>query len=114
MPLTTDYFPEIKDLNNITRYHNDFSQVNLIKTGFIRSLEDYLTEYVCLRLTQNFQLIKTEANPTCKIDFQDVALRKSDIKMSLGNKFNVLKSQDMENFQIKVFTKMAEDALTVK
>lgn len=54
MPLTTDYHPADKELKNKQLYHNDHSTVNVTKTGFIKRSEDYLTEYICLRLTQNF------------------------------------------------------------
>jgi hypothetical protein len=58
------------------------------KTGFIKTVEDYLNEYICLRLTQNFQLIN--ASPSSKIEYGNVLMRKDDIKMGMGNKFNVL------------------------
>ena len=113
LPLTTDHFPEQSQLKNTQRYHNELSQVNSTKTGLIRTMEDYLTEYICLRLTQNFQLI----SPTCNVDFQGLLNRRNDIKMGMGSKYNVLSAQDRENFQIKIFTKMAEggeDAHAVK
>jgi hypothetical protein len=54
LPLTTDFFPPDKLLNNYQRYHFELSQVYVNKTGFIKTINDYLTEYICLRLTQNF------------------------------------------------------------
>lgn len=51
LPLTTDFFPEQKDINNTSRYLNDFSLINVVKTGFMRTIEDFITEYICLRLT---------------------------------------------------------------
>ncbi len=92
LPLTTDFFPEQKDINNTSRYFNDFSLINIVKTGFMRTIEDFITEYICLRLTQNFQLILTDPNPVCNVDFQGLINRKNEIKMCFGNKFDVLKS----------------------
>lgn len=54
MPLTTDYFPSDKLINNTQKYHNDLSMVYQTRSGFILKPEDYLNEYICLRLTQNF------------------------------------------------------------
>ena len=54
LPLTTDYFPEKQEINNTNRYLNDLSFINVDKTGFMRTIEEFLTEYICLRLTQNF------------------------------------------------------------
>ena len=104
LPITTDYFPEEKEIKITARYHNELSQVNHSKTGFIRTIEDYLTEYICLRLTQNFQLINP--SPTCNIDFQGLLMRGKDLKMSMGKKYNVLSAYDRENFQIEIFTKL--------
>jgi hypothetical protein len=96
LPLTTDYYPCEKEIKNTQRYHNELSQVNSSRTGFIRSIDDYLNEYICLRLTQNFQLINV--NPTCNVDFQGLLQRRNDIKMGMGNKYNILTAQDRENF----------------
>ena len=116
LPLTTDFFPEQKDLNNVSRYLNDLSLINEVKTktGLMRTFEDFITEYICLRLTQNFQLILTDPNPVCVVDYHGFINRINDIKMCFGNKFDVLSSQNKENMQIKIFTKNSEESLSVK
>jgi len=57
MPLTTDYFPNDTVKNNKTKYSLDPRQavnVTTKKKGIIQTLDDYLREYICLRLSQNF------------------------------------------------------------
>lgn len=68
LPLTTDFYPGEKLLKNTQKYHNELSQVYQTKTQLIRNVEEYLNEYVCLRLTQNFQLINPDLDPVCDID----------------------------------------------
>lgn len=117
MPLTTDYFPNENQLKNTQKYHNELSQVYQKKMALIRNVDDYLHEYICLRLTQNFQLIALDPKPSSHVDYQSVLLRRNDIKMSMGSKYNVFTARDRENYQIMTYTKMSEgsdDAHAVK
>ena len=53
LPLTTDYFPQDSLIGNKAKYHYELSQANFFakKGGLITTVEEYLTEYICLRLT---------------------------------------------------------------
>lgn len=73
MPLTSEFMPPDSELKKKTKYHYEPSQANVVtkKFGLIRSSDDshdYLTEFICLRLTQNFQLINPQG--TCHVDFK--------------------------------------------
>jgi hypothetical protein len=107
LPLTTDFFPGEKELMTKTKYQNEPATPWFFKLPFIHTVDDYLNEYICLRLTQNFQLIKADP-PTCHVDFQQFIFKKTDIKMSMGNKYNILNALDKEQFSLDTYTKMLE------
>eukprot|EP00347_Sterkiella_histriomuscorum_P009116 403342460 len=104
LPLTTDYFPQDSLIGNKAKYHYELSQANFFakKGGLITTVEEYLTEYICLRLTQNFQLINSEE--TCHFDFKQIW--KTNIKMGICSKYNVLKQHEPTSYMIDTFTKM--------
>jgi hypothetical protein len=58
LPLTTDYCPSDKELVAKTGkknlYQHEFDTPELFASPLIRTIDDYLNEYICLRLTQNF------------------------------------------------------------
>lgn len=87
--------------------------------ALIKGVDDYLAEYICLRLTQNFQLINPDPNPTCFIDTLSIIQRRNQIKMSMGHKFDIFTAVGKEDYKIMTFTKMSteggrEDAHAVK
>ncbi|CDW71794.1 UNKNOWN [Stylonychia lemnae] len=113
LPLTTDFFPHESQLRNKNKYHYELSQASVVsrKGGLIQNFEQYFTEYICLRLTQNFQLINNES--LCYVDFKK--LWNSDVKMGICSKYDVLKQPQDQNYMMNTYTKMdREDTNAIK
>jgi len=114
LPLTSEFLPVDSELKKKNKYHYELSQANVVtkKNGLIRNAEEYLTEFICLRLTQNFQVVNPEG--TCHVDFK--RLWSQEVRMGICSKYNILRQQPYEaqNFLIDVYTRIEADSNAIK
>ena len=105
LPLTTDFHPEDKEISNIKEYY--CNEQGLIerpvgnRVTLFTSDQDFLEEFLCLRLTQNMQYFTKEG--TCHYDKNQFMQKQLQFKLGIGEMHHRLKFYDDDRYQYEAY-----------